>query len=140
MGIETVQWSKINISYFFSSKVSSVWCFIFIFVFKANTVNAAASLNSNFLGIFKPTLQSSLCVIGNLVAWEIFLLELIYIVTEFLQKILSISPKVSSVNLLLAENENKSCISFWWLCFLSIKTRVVAGSFFLQYSHLETTS
>ena len=41
---------------FFPSKVSSVW--FFIFVFKANT---AASLNSTFLGIFKPTLQSSLC-------------------------------------------------------------------------------
>ena len=59
--------NQINISnlfFLFKSVFSAVQCvgFFYIFVFKANTVSAAACLNSTYLGIFKPTLQGTLSV------------------------------------------------------------------------------
>ena len=57
--------NQINISnlFFLFKSVFSVLFFFYIFVFKANTVSAAACLNSTYLGIFKPTLQGSLRVL-----------------------------------------------------------------------------
>ena len=89
--------NQINISnlfFLFKSVFSVLFFFFHIFLFKANTVSAAACLNSTYLGIFKPTLQGSLRVLLLETQWfEIFLLELIYIVTEFLQKIPLNQPK-----------------------------------------------